>query len=142
MTTTSRPILLVGGVAMKSSSEVFEALASALGNHARRLPDGDYPMARQESVAIGSDGRVRSLERHRASRRKTSGSYPADRHSRSTELSRARPRPTLSLGHSAMLRPLLNLMVISCGYARPAKFRPEPVFRCPCRPRLRRARRS
>jgi hypothetical protein len=41
MTTTSRPILMVGGVAMKSASEVFEALASALGNHARRLPDGE-----------------------------------------------------------------------------------------------------
>ena len=41
MTTASRSILLVGGVAMKSSSEVFEALASAVGNHARRLPDGE-----------------------------------------------------------------------------------------------------
>ena len=41
MTATSRPILLVGGVAMKSSSEVFEALGAALGTHARRLPDGE-----------------------------------------------------------------------------------------------------
>src|ERR1700693_1870351 len=55
MTTISRPILLVGGVAMKSSSEVFEALASALGNHARRLPDGETGV---RSDWIGWEGAV------------------------------------------------------------------------------------
>ena len=120
----TRPILLVGGVAMKSSAEVFEAWASALGTHARRLPDGETGRA-----AIGSDGRERSSRRPGASKRKASILYPADRRLRSTESSRARLQPTLNLVHSAMSPPLLNPTLISPGSERPVKFRPQPVFR-------------
>jgi len=41
-----RPVLLVGSVAMNSTTEVFERVAGALGNSARRIPDGETGVRR------------------------------------------------------------------------------------------------
>ncbi len=39
--TKRRPVLLVGSVSLASAAEVFEAAGTALGDLARRIPDGE-----------------------------------------------------------------------------------------------------